>query len=310
MSRNYKKFKKELFEKNIGLKKEFELLQITKNIKNEIVTNTKYKMLSKKKLSAKSRVKKSVISKFEKEGKDIKLGDLIKIAWMLNLNVKLEENSNIIDEKKEKFIFVDGENFEVTKEKLPIKEDFHYYIYLNKIVDNNYVINKKYIKKLKKKQNVTIKYINSKGKNLMDILIEMDISCLFSNYKNKAEIAIISSDRGFDNYIRNFNILTGDNIILRRINRTANLYEKLEESAEEDIQIEKMAERTLELLKKNTVNLPKDTVSLKNLIRSTRTIQEEDIDIEKVINYLEERKYICIESGNEVEKSKVFYRLY
>ena len=35
-----------------------------------------------------------------------------------------------------------------------------------------------------------------------------------------------------------------------------------------------------------------------------------DIDIEKVINYLEERKYICIESGNEVEKSKVFYRLY
>ena len=310
MSRNYKKFKKELFEKNIGLKKEFELLQITKNIQNEIVTNTKYKMLSKKKLSAKSRVKKSVISKFEKEGKDIKLGDLIKIAWMLNLNVKLEENSNIIDEKKEKFIFVDGENFEVTKERLPIKEDFHYYIYLNKIVDNNYVINKKYIKKLKKKQNVTIKYINSKGKNLMDILIEMDISCLFSNYKNKAEIAIISSDRGFDNYIRNFNILTGDNIILRRINRTANLYEKLEESAEEDIQIEKMAERTLELLKKNTVNLPKDTVSLKNLIRSTRTIQEEDIDIEKVINYLEERKYICIESGNEVEKSKVFYRLY
>jgi len=310
MSRNYKKFKKELFEKNIGLKKEFELLKITKNIQNEIVTNTKYKMLSKKKLSAKSRVKKSVISKFEKEGKDIKLGDLIKIAWMLNLNVKLEENSNIIDEKKEKFIFVDGENFEVTKEKLPIKEDFHYYIYLNKIVDNNYVINKKYIKKLKKKQNVTIKYINSKGKNLMDILIEMDISCLFSNYKNKAEIAIISSDRGFDNYIRNFNILTGDNIILRRINRTANLYEKLEESAEEDIQIEKMAERTLELLKKNTVNLPKDTVSLKNLIRSTRTIQEEDIDIEKVINYLEERKYICIESGNEVEKSKVFYRLY
>ncbi len=310
MSRNYKKFKKELFEKNIGLKKEFELLKITKNIQNEIVTNTKYKMLSKKKLSAKSRVKKSVISKFEKEGKDIKLGDLIKIAWMLNLNVKLEENSNIIDEKKEKFIFVDGENFEVTKEKLPIKEDFHYYIYLNKIVDNNYVINKKYIKKLKKKQNVTIKYINSKGKNLMDILIEMDISCLFSNYKNKAEIAIISSDRGFDNYIRNFNILTGDNIILRRINRTANLYEKLEESAEEDIQIEKMAERTLELLKKNRVNLPKDTVSLKNLIRSTRTIQEEDIDIEKVINYLEERKYICIESGNEVEKSKVFYRLY
>lgn len=310
MSRNYKKFKKELFEKNIGLKKEFELLKITKNIQNEIVTNTKYKMLSKKKLSAKSRVKKSVISKFEKEGKDIKLGDLIKIAWMLNLNVKLEDNSNIIDEKKEKFIFVDGENFEVTKEKLPIKEDFHYYIYLNKIVDNNYVINKKYIKKLKKKQNVTIKYINSKGKNLMDILIEMDISCLFSNYKNKAEIAIISSDRGFDNYIRNFNILTGDNIILRRINRTANLYEKLEESAEEDIQIEKMAERTLELLKKNTVNLPKDTVSLKNLIRSTRTIQEEDIDIEKVINYLEERKYICIESGNEVEKSKVFYRLY
>ncbi len=310
MSRNYKKFKKELFEKNIGLKKEFELLKITKNIQNEIVTNTKYKMLSKKKLSAKSRVKKSVISKFEKEGKDIKLGDLIKIAWMLNLNVKLEENSNIIDEKKEKFIFVDGENFEVTKEKLPIKEDFHYYIYLNKIVDNNYVINKKYIKKLKKKQNVTIKYINSKGKNLMDILIEMDISCLFSNYKNKAEIAIISSDRGFDNYIRNFNILTGDNIILRRINRTANLYEKLEESAEEDIQIEKMAERTLELLKKNTVNLPKDTVSLKNLIRSTRTIQEEDIDIEKVINYLEERKYICIESGSEVEKSKVFYRLY
>ena len=224
MSRNYKKFKKELFEKNIGLKKEFELLQITKNIQNQIVTNTKYKMLSKKKLSAKSRVKKSVISKFEKEGKDIKLGDLIKIAWMLNLNVKLEDNSNIIDEKKEKFIFVDGENFEVTKEKLPIKEDFHYYIYLNKIVDNNYVINKKYIKKLKKKQNVTIKYINSKGKNLMDILIEMDISCLFSNYKNKAEIAIISSDRGFDNYIRNFNILTGDNIILRRINRTANLY--------------------------------------------------------------------------------------
>ena len=310
MSRNYKKFKKELFEKNIGLKKEFELLKITKNIQNEIVTNTKYKMLSKKKLSAKSRVKKSVISKFEKEGKDIKLGDLIKIAWMLNLNVKLEENSNIIDEKKEKFIFVDGENFEVTKERLPIKDDFHYYIYLNKIVDNNYVINKKYIKKLKKKQNVTIKYINSKGKNLMDILIEMDISCLFSNYKNKAEIAIISSDRGFDNYIRNFNILTGDNIILRRINRTANLYEKLEESAEEDIQIEKMAERTLELLKKNRVNLPKDTVSLKNLIRSTRTIQEEDIDIEKVINYLEERKYICIESGNEVEKSKVFYRLY
>lgn len=310
MSRNYKKFKKELFEKNIGLKKEFELLKITKNIQNEIVTNTKYKMLSKKKLSAKSRVKKSVISKFEKEGKDIKLGDLIKIAWMLNLNVKLEENSNIIDEKKEKFIFVDGENFEVTKEKLPIKEDFHYYIYLNKIVDNNYVINKKYIKKLKKKQNVTIKYINSKGKNLMDILIEMDISCLFSNYKNKAEIAIISSDRGFDNYIRNFNILTGDNIILRRINRTANLYEKLEESAEEDIQIEKMAERTLELLKKNRVNLPKDTVSLKNQIRSTRTNQEEDIDIEKVINYLEERKYICIESGNEVEKSKVFYRLY
>ena len=124
------------------------------------------------------------------------------------------------------------------------------------------------------------------------------------------QIAIISSDRGFDNYIRNFNILTGDNIILRRINRTANLYEKLEESAEEDIQIEKMAELTLELLKKNTVNLPKDTVSLKNLIRSTRTIQEEDIDIEKVINYLEERKYICIESGNEVEKSKVFYRLY
>lgn len=310
MLRDYKKFKKELFEKNIGLKKEFELLKITKNIQNEIVTNTKYKMLSKKKLSAKSRVKKSVISKFEKEGKDIKLGDLIKIAWMLNLNVKLEENSNIIDEKKEKFIFVDGENFEVTKEKLPIKEDFHYYIYLNKIVDNNYVINKKYIKKLKKKQNVTIKYINSKGKNLMDILIEMDISCLFSNYKNKAEIAIISSDRGFDNYIRNFNILTGDNIILRRINRTANLYEKLEESAEEDIQIEKMAERTLELLKKNRVNLPKDTVSLKNLIRSTRTIQEEDIDIEKVINYLEERKYICIESGNEVEKSKVFYRLY
>lgn len=310
MSRNYKKFKKELFEKNIGLKKEFELLKITKNIQNEIVTNTKYKMLSKKKLSAKSRVKKSVISKFEKEGKDIKLGDLIKIAWMLNLNVKLEENSNIIDEKKEKFIFVDGENFEVTKEKLPIKEDFHYYIYLNKIVDNNYVINKKYIKKLKKKQNVTIKYINSKGKNLMDILIEMDISCLFSNYKNKAEIAIISSDRGFDNYIRNFNILTGDNIILRRINRTANIYEKLEESAEEDIQIEKMAERTLELLKKNRVNLPKDTVSLKNQIRSTRTNQEEDIDIEKVINYLEERKYICIESGNEVEKSKVFYRLY
>lgn len=310
MSRNYKKFKKELFEKNIGLKKEFELLKITKNIQNEIVTNTKYKMLSKKKLSAKSRVKKSVISKFEKEGKDIKLGDLIKIAWMLNLNVKLEDNSNIIDEKKEKFIFVDGENFEVTKEKLPIKEDFHYYIYLNKIVDNNYVINKKYIKKLKKKQNVTIKYINSKGKNLMDILIEMDISCLFSNYKNKAEIAIISSDRGFDNYIRNFNILTGDNIILRRINRTANLYEKLEESAEEDIQIEKMAERTLELLKKNRVNLPKDTVSLKNQIRSTRTNQEEDIDIEKVINYLEERKYICIESGNEVEKSKVFYRLY
>lgn len=310
MSRNYKKFKKELFEKNIGLKKEFELLKITKNIQNEIVTNTKYKMLSKKKLSAKSRVKKSVISKFEKEGKDIKLGDLIKIAWMLNLNVKLEENSNIIDEKKEKFIFVDGENFEVTKERLPIKDDFYYYIYLNKIVDNNYVINKKYIKKLKKKQNVTIKYINSKGKNLMDILIEMDISCLFSNYKNKAEIAIISSDRGFDNYIRNFNILTGDNIILRRINRTANLYEKLEESAEEDIQIEKMAERTLELLKKNRVNLPKDTVSLKNLIRSTRTIQEEDIDIEKVINYLEERKYICIESGNEVEKSKVFYRLY
>ena len=310
MSRNYKKFKKELFEKNIGLKKEFELLKITKNIQNEIVTNTKYKMLSKKKLSAKSRVKKSVISKFEKEGKDIKLGDLIKIAWMLNLNVKLEENSNIIDEKKEKFIFVDGENFEVTKEKLPIKEDFHYYIYLNKIVDNNYVINKKYIKKLKKKQNVTIKYINSKGKNLMDILIEMDISCLFSNYKNKAEIAIISSDRGFDNYIRNFNILTGDNIILRRINRTANLYEKLEESAEEDIQIEKMAERTLELLKKNRVNLPKDTVSLKNQIRSTRTNQEEDIDIEKVINYLEERKYICIESGSEVEKSKVFYRLY
>ena len=310
MSRDYKKFKKELFEKNIGLKKEFELLKITKNIQNEIVTNTKYKMLSKKKLSAKSRVKKSVISKFEKEGKDIKLGDLIKIAWMLNLNVKLEENSNIIDEKKEKFIFVDGENFEVTKERLPIKDDFHYYIYLNKIVDNNYVINKKYIKKLKKKQNVTIKYINSKGKNLMDILIEMDISCLFSNYKNKAEIAIISSDRGFDNYIRNFNILTGDNIILRRINRTANLYEKLEESAEEDIQIEKMAERTLELLKKNRVNLPKDTVSLKNLIRSTRTIQEEDIDIEKVINHLEERKYICIESGNEVEKSKVFYRLY
>lgn len=310
MSRNYKKFKKELFEKNIGLKKEFELLKITKNIQNEIVTNTKYKMLSKKKLSAKSRVKKSVISKFEKEGKDIKLGDLIKIAWMLNLNVKLEDNSNIIDEKKEKFIFVDGENFEVTKEKLPIKEDFHYYIYLNKIVDNNYVINKKYIKKLKKKQNVTIKYINSKGKNLMDILIEMDISCLFSNYKNKAEIAIISSDRGFDNYIRNFNILTGDNIILRRINRTANLYEKLEESAEEDIQIEKMAERTLELLKKNRVNLPKDTVSLKNQIRSIRTNQEEDIDIEKVINYLEERKYICIESGNEVEKSKVFYRLY
>ena len=310
MSRDYKKFKKELFEKNIGLKKEFELLKITKNIQNEIVTNTKYKMLSKKKLSAKSRVKKSVISKFEKEGKDIKLGDLIKIAWMLNLNVKLEENSNIIDEKKEKFIFVDGENFEVTKERLPIKEDFHYYIYLNKIVDNNYVINKKYIKKLKKKQNVTIKYINSKGKNLMDILIEMDISCLFSNYKNKAEIAIISSDRGFDNYIRNFNILTGDNIILRRINRTANLYEKLEESAEEDIQIEKMAERTLELLKKNRVNLPKDTVSLKNQIRSTRTNQEEDIDIEKVINYLEERKYICIESGNEVEKSKVFYRLY
>ena len=310
MSRNYKKFKKELFEKNIGLKKEFELLKITKNIQNEIVTNTKYKMLSKKKLSAKSRVKKSVISKFEKEGKDIKLGDLIKIAWMLNLNVKLEDNSNIIDEKKEKFIFVDGENFEVTKERLPIKDDFYYYIYLNKIVDNNYVINKKYIKKLKKKQNVTIKYINSKGKNLMDILIEMDISCLFSNYKNKAEIAIISSDRGFDNYIRNFNILTGDNIILRRINRTANLYEKLEESAEEDIQIEKMAERTLELLKKNRVNLPKDTVSLKNQIRSTRTNQEEDIDIEKVINYLEERKYICIESGNEVEKSKVFYRLY
>ena len=310
MSRNYKKFKKELFEKNIGLKKEFELLKITKNIQNEIVTNTKYKMLSKKKLSAKSRVKKSVISKFEKEGKDIKLGDLIKIAWMLNLNVKLEENSNIIDEKKEKFIFVDGENFEVTKERLPIKDDFHYYIYLNKIVDNNYVINKKYIKKLKKKQNVTIKYINSKGKNLMDILIEMDISCLFSNYKNKAEIAIISSDRGFDNYIRNFNILTGDNIILRRINRTANLYEKLEESAEEDIQIEKMAERTLELLKKNRVNWPKDTVSLKNQIRSIRTNQEEDIDIEKVINYLEERKYICIESGNEVEKSKVFYRLY
>jgi hypothetical protein len=34
MSRNYKKFKKELFEKNIGLKKEFELLKITKNIQN------------------------------------------------------------------------------------------------------------------------------------------------------------------------------------------------------------------------------------------------------------------------------------
>jgi hypothetical protein len=40
MSRNYKKFKKELFEKNIGLKKEFELLgtereqQFAETIKN------------------------------------------------------------------------------------------------------------------------------------------------------------------------------------------------------------------------------------------------------------------------------------
>ena len=118
----------------------------------------------------------------------------------------------------------------------------------------------------------------------MDILIEMDISYLFHNYKKRAEIAIISSDRGFDNYIKNFNILTGDYLILRRINRTSNIYEKLEENAEDCINTEKSAELTIERLKGNMPNLPKDLKSLKNIIANVAYAEKKKIDAEKVIN--------------------------
>jgi hypothetical protein len=134
----------------------------------------------------------------------------------------------------------------------------------------------------------------------MDILIEMDISYLFHNYKKRAEIAIISSDRGFDNYIKNFNILTGDNLILRRINRTSNIYEKLEENAEDCINTEKSAELTIERLKGNMPNLPKDLKSLKNIIANVAYAEKKKIDAEKVTATIEKINEAL--KGQEIDK--------
>jgi transcriptional regulator with XRE-family HTH domain len=310
MGTKWEDYKKEKLENNPDLKREYEKLKSKSRIIEVIEANRKEKMISKKKLAEKSGIKKKKLLKFEKGDIDMSVNEFIQVSDALDLRIEIKSNEEQINSNKEKFVFVDGENFTITSEGMPIKDEYYYYIYLNKITDKNFMPDIKYIKELETKSNVTIKYINDRAKNLMDILIEMDISYLFHNYKKRAEIAIISSDRGFDNYIKNFNILTGDNLILRRINRTSNIYEKLEENAEDCINTEKSAELTIERLKGNMPNLPKDLKSLKNIIANVAYAEKKKIDAEKVINYLEENNQILIESSNEVENAKVFYRLH
>lgn len=308
MSKNYQEFKEKLFDGNTVLKQEYDVLKIEKEIREKLLRNRKERAISKKELAEKSRINIEKIKRFEKGNYDIKLRELIKIADILDIRTEFitkKEISNF-----EKFVFIDGENYIVSNDRMPIKDEYYYYIYLNKMTEEYYAPAPDYIKEIKSKKNVTIKYVDTRSKNLVDIMIERDISYIFYNYNKKAEISIISSDCGFDNYIRNFNILTPDTIILRRINRELNIYEKLEEDAETEIKILKFGEYVVSMLKKNITMLPKDIKSLSHTISSLIAGSNEDIKTRCVVNYLEEKGHIFIEPAKRNENPRVFYRLH
>jgi transcriptional regulator with XRE-family HTH domain len=172
MGMKWEDYKKEKLGNNPDLKREYEKLKSKSRIVEVIEANRKEKMISKKKLAERSGIKKKKLLKFEKGDIDISVNEFIQVSDALDLRIEIKSNEEQINSNKEKFVFVDGENFTITSEGMPIKDEYYYYIYLNKITDKNFIPDIKYIKELETKSNVTIKYINDRAKNLMDILIE------------------------------------------------------------------------------------------------------------------------------------------
>lgn len=115
------------------------------------------------------------------------------------------------------YIFIDYENENYLLEEINQIENCFYYFYTNYKTSIRYSMPedlKKYIKENEYMKNIEI---NGSNLNLLDTKIMIDISRKFFNIRKEDKIFIISRDKGYDNFITNFNILTKSKTLIKKI---------------------------------------------------------------------------------------------
>jgi hypothetical protein len=115
------------------------------------------------------------------------------------------------------YIFIDYENENYLLKEINQIENCFYYFYTNYKTSLRYSMPedlKKYIKENEYMKNIEI---NGSNLNLLDTKIMIDISRKFFNVRKEDKIFIISRDKGYDNFITNFNILTKSKTLIKRL---------------------------------------------------------------------------------------------
>jgi hypothetical protein len=115
------------------------------------------------------------------------------------------------------YIFIDYENENYLLKEINQIENCFYYFYTNYKTSLRYSMPedlKKYIKENEFMKNIEI---NGSNLNLLDTKIMIDISRKFFNVRKEDKIFIISRDKGYDNFITNFNILTKSKTLIKRL---------------------------------------------------------------------------------------------
>ena len=115
------------------------------------------------------------------------------------------------------YIFIDYENENYLLKEINQIENCFYYFYTNYKTSLRYSMPedlKKYIKENEFMKNIEI---NGSNLNLLDSKIIIDISRKFFNVRKEDKIFIISRDKGYDNFITNFNILTKSKTLIKRL---------------------------------------------------------------------------------------------
>jgi hypothetical protein len=212
-------------------------------------------------------------------------------------------------EQEMNYIFVDTENVDLNIEmkKYKFLDDCSYFFYINKNTPEEHKLKKETLNIITNNQNSKSIYIENRSRNLLDTMIKIDISRYYFETEKNGNLLVISRDKGYDNFIKNFNLLTNSKIYIERIDGLSEIEKFLNTTVRIKVYtLDELGEFACKRLKTQTK--PKTINSLANLLRLL--LQEYDTSYSNydIINHLVQKKCVYIKKLEDKEdEQRVYY---